>query len=220
MCCDSLPNRSCESYDNILLKKNFLEYHYGKLYKQPYTWEDVADMLDDGEAAIEISQMPDEFLILKKGIEEPLSIPIDSLLFNELAYTDIHDATAVSNLYSQSGALNKLWMALEPYLEGINTVYISPSHVFGQFNYSAIPLSATQWVSDKYIIRNVLSTADIKNVKESTTTSIFERALLVGGVNYDVQAKLCWQKLLYIVKKVYVKNGLSLEVLLMRLVEI
>lgn len=186
VCCDSLPNHSCESYDNLLLKKIFLEYHYGKLYKQPCTWEDVADMLDDGEAAIEISQMPDEFLILKKGIEEPLSIPIDSMLFDELAYTDIHDALEVSNLYSQNGALNKLWMTIEPYLKGINTIYISPSHVFAQYNYSAIPLAPNQAVSDKYTIKNVLSTADIKHTKEESSSLSFSNALLYGGINYDV----------------------------------
>lgn len=186
VCCDSLPNRSCESYDNLLLKKNFLEYHYGKLYKQPCTWEDVADMLEAGEAAIEISQMPNEFLILKKGIEEPLSIPIDSLLFDELANTDIHDPLEVSNLYSLNGALNKLWMTIEPYLNGINTIYISPSHIFAQYNYSAIPLAQNQAVSDKYTVKNVLSTADIKHTKEESSLPSFSNALLYGGINYDV----------------------------------
>ena len=188
--CHDLPGRAAESYNNILLKKNFFEYHTANLYKKPYTWEDVMDMLDNNEVAVEISQMPDEILILRKGIDEPLSIPIDSLLFNELACTDIHDAVAVNNLYSQNGALNRLWMTIEPYLDGINTVYISPSHVFGQFNYSAIPLSSIQRVSDKYLVKNVLSTADIRHVKECTTPSIFKNALLVGGVDYDVPCEV------------------------------
>ena len=186
VCCDGMPGRSCESYNNVLLKKNFLEYHYGKLHKEPCTWETVADMLDDNEAAIEISQMPDEFLIVKKGINAPISIPVDSILFEELSNADIHDALAISDLYSENNSLHKLWLIVEPYLEGIETIYLSASHVFARFNYSAISLSPDITVADKYRVINVLSTADIEHVKKNQEAIEFKNALLYGGIEYDV----------------------------------
>ena len=184
--CNDMPGRSGESYNNVLLTKNFLEYHYKRIHKQPTTWESVVEMLNNNEAAIEISLLPNEFLIIKKGLKEPLSIPIDTLMCKNLLEADIHDAEILSELYRDGGILQKLWMKVDPALEGVETIYLSTSHVFARFNYSAIPLNSRMAVSDKYKVINVLSTADIEVAKKNQGPIAFNNAILYGGIEYDV----------------------------------
>ena len=112
VCCDDLPNRECESYNNNLLRKNFLDYHNGKSNDKPCTWEDVRNALEDGEVAVELSALLDEFLVLKKGFQKPISIPIDSILCDRILNADVHKYSDIYQLYSSTGALHDLWMLL------------------------------------------------------------------------------------------------------------
>lgn len=185
VCCDNLIDRECESYDNILLRKNFLEYHYGKSHKTPCTWRNVATMLEDDEAAIEISMLPDEILVLRNDGEKPICIPIDSVLFEEIVNRDLREPMEIGLLYGQSGPLQKLWSKVEPHLNGISTLYISALHLFNQYNYSAIPINDHALVSDKYEVHFVMSTADIEHVKRQSNTFLVKDALLVGGIDFE-----------------------------------
>lgn len=194
ICCEDLPNRECESYDNILLRKNFLEYHTGNLYKEPCTWKSVASMLNDKEVAIEISLIPDEVLILRRGSEKPTSIPVDSLLMEEISTTDVHDPLSINRLYDNGGLLSKLWATIEPHLNDVSTIYLSTNNLFNHFNFLAIPLNNDSLVSDKYLIRNVLSTADIKYVKDNKKEVLFKNAVLYGGIDYDINEKQMYEE--------------------------
>lgn len=184
VCCDNLPDRECLAYDNILLRKNFLNYHSGKLHKQPQSWFDIASALDEKEVAIEITELPDEILILKKGAK-PVSVPIDSVLHETLTRTNLQDPLAINELYSQDGPLSVLWKTVEPYLQGISIIYLSSANVFSQFNYGAIPLGESHCVADKYDFNYVVSTLDIEYLKTHSSCNQIKDVVLYGGVTYE-----------------------------------
>lgn len=84
------------------------------------------------------------------------------------------------------------------WLEGASTVYFSASNYFTQYNYSAIPINSNQNVSDKYRLRYLLSTADIKKLKESDEVFDPKHAALFGGVKYDLDtADIIAEAMLY-----------------------
>lgn len=185
VCCSDLLDRETEAYDQALLRKNFLEYHSGKLHKSPQSWTDIEHNLSEGEAAIEVTQLPDEILILKKGLSKPISVAIDSALNEHLCQVDLQDPIAISKLYEIKGPLYFLWKTIEPYLDNISTIYFSASNIFTQFNYGAIPIDETLFVSDKYDLRNLISTADIEYIKQNNINFDFKTVSLYGGIIYD-----------------------------------
>ena len=187
VCGDYLQDRERIAYNNVLLKNNFLNYHSGKAHKRPYSWQQVSSMLDSNEVAIEITQLPDEILILKHNAESPLAVPIDSLLVENLLNQSANNYQDIRILYSHTGNLSRLWSHIEPHLNGITRVYLSSSNVFNRFNYGAIPLD-DGLVSDKYQLIRLLSTADIKRYKENRFDHYdkLNQAILYGGIRYDV----------------------------------
>jgi hypothetical protein len=189
VCCDYLPNRESLAYDNVLLKKNFLNYHSGRAHKKPYTWRQVSEMLDSNEVAIEITVFPDEILVLKPNAESPLAIPIDSVTVETLS-RHTNNYQDIRSLYTDTGTLAHLWGYIEPYLQGVSNIYISTSNLFNRFNYGAIPLY-NGTVSDKYHLVSLLSTADIKQYKETELNDYdsLSSAILYGGIQYNFDCK-------------------------------
>ena len=188
VCCDTMQGREAVAYDNALMKQNFLDYHSDKLHKAPCTWKDVAGMLEYGEAAIEITAIPDEALIIKKGIDRPLCIRLDSLLVDELLMSDVHNAADINRLYCRGSALCRLWARIEESLKGVSVIYLSTSNYFNHFNFGAIPLGEQFTVSDKYDLRTVVSTSDIRHLKQLSgqKEDRIRKAVLYGGIQYDL----------------------------------
>ena len=182
--CDNLPDRASEEYDNILCCKNFLNYHNGFHRKKPTTWRNIQDALNEDEVAIEISCVPEDILIIKKNEPHPICIPLDSLVFMEIAILDKNDAIAVDDAYSPKGALAKMWKIIEPSLgKNIRTIFISGSNLFSEINYGAIALDEGKTVSDKYDIHMMLYTSDIIEFKQHKKNG-YRSACLIGGVDY------------------------------------
>ena len=181
-----LEGREDIAYNKALVKKNFLEYHMGKIHKTPIFVHDVKNSLDSCEVAIEICSLPDEILILKKDLESPISVSIDSILIDELNKYDLRDAVMVNNLYTKdSSPLVRLWLTIEPYIKNARTIYLSTTNTFSCFNFSAIPLSPGQKVADKYDFHHVISTADISFIKRKEKHTNYKTAAIYGDINYN-----------------------------------
>lgn len=183
ICCDSLPRRTHEAYDNAIVRKDFLSYHTGRLGKKPMRWQDVQRSLGECDAAIEICSLPEEVLVLRKGYQSPKSIPVDSLLFEEIVAGLADEPLAINGLYAKDGPLVRFWRLVEPELNGINTIYISGANEFSQINYGAIPLDDGGTVSDKYNCHTLLSTTDAGLATEGNIT--FKSAAVFGGIDYE-----------------------------------
>lgn len=185
----TVPNYSKEIYDNLLVKRNFLDYHGGKLFKKRRTWLDVRNDLDAHDVAIELSFLPDEAYILYHDSEEPIVVKLDSSLTNIMAIYANGDAFKIEQLYKESGVLSKFWSAIDPYLQGKKSVYLAGDNFFNQFNYAIVRTNDGQLVGDKYDYHLLTTTADIARVKQRTSDLEIKNAILYGGITYDVPEK-------------------------------
>lgn len=184
VCCDSLPDRASEAYDNLIARKNFFAIQTGKTKGLAKDWKSIAQRLDDHEAAIEITDLKDELLFLKRGYSSPHSVEIDSLLADEITKELTDDPLTFDRLYDQKGPLRKLWKLMAPELHNITTIYISGNFKYSQLNFAAIPIGNGQILSDKYNVHHVLSTTSIKNGNEAQTK--IRTATVFGGIDYDL----------------------------------
>lgn len=189
-CCQEMPGREQVAYDLILLRKNFLDYHTGLLHKVPKRWQDVRETLSAGELAVEITMYPDELLILGKDFNKPVSIPISEELSERIfAYTSA-DALLVNQYYSDDSPLSEIIELLSPHLDGISTLYLSPTNQYAQFNYGAIPFRGGR-LDDFVNVVQMTTTADISHVKKTRRIHpSSDSSVLIGGVDYDADVRL------------------------------
>jgi CHAT domain-containing protein/Flp pilus assembly protein TadD len=173
-------------------------------------WEDVKAGLKQAEAAIEFVHFKVTFpsitdstmygaLLILPGAEQPKFIP----LFEEkefdhfLAADKERKSDYVNDLYAwadrgmvQLGSAKKslydlIWSKIEAAgLEGIKTVYYSPSGVLHRLNLGAIAVDDETILSDRYNLVAMNSTRQL--VIPPTVTIQANDALLLGGVNFEV----------------------------------
>ena len=185
----TVPNYSKEIYDNLLVKRNFLDYHGGKLYKKRKNWIDVKNNLDVQDVAIELSCFPDEAYILYYDSKEPIVVELDSSLTNIMARYINGDALKIEQLYKESGVLSRFWSVIDPYLKGRKSVFLAGDNFFNQFNYAIVRTKDGQLVGDKYDYHLLTTTADIERVKQRASDLRIKNAILYGGIKYDVPDK-------------------------------
>lgn len=180
---DVMPEREKLAYDLILLRKNFLDYHSGLLHKTPKRWQAIRDYVAPGELAVEITMCPDEILLLGSDYQAPVSIPIPDEITSRIEEYDLHDATSISQFYSEGSPLPALIDLLSPYLVGVHTLYLSPTNLFAQFNYGAIPYK-NGCLDNYFDVVQMTTTADIDYVKSKTKAPSIKQAVLYGGIDY------------------------------------
>lgn len=180
---ERMQEREKLAYDLILLRKNFLDYHSGLLHKAPARWETVKNSLAAGELAVEITMCPDEMLILGSDYSTPVAISIPDETITQIEQYNPNDAASISEFYSEDSPLTSLIALLSPYLTDIHTLYLSPTNLFAQFNYGAIPYNNGR-LDDRYNFVQMTTTADIGHVKDKTKAVSIKQALLYGGIDY------------------------------------
>lgn len=186
ICCDQLEGREKEAYNNALTLKEFLYHAYKYKEVKQTTWEDVRDMLDESEVAIELRLMPDEALILKKGFACPISVPIDSTLIDQLGYYKGTDAVEISEMYAPEGPLARLWATIKPSIAGATRIYLSASHFLCNFNYGAIPTTNGSTIDQEYDYHYLMTTEDIRSLKARSPKPDYLTAAIFGDITYDV----------------------------------
>ena len=186
-CCQEMPGREQVAYDLILLRKNFLDYHTGLLHKIPKRWQDVRESLSEGELAIEITMYPDEILILGKDFNKPISIPIPEELSARVSGYSSTDAITVNQYYSGESPLSSVVELISPYIDGITTLYLSPTNMYAQFNYGAVPFNGSRLEHFVNVVQ-MTTTADIAHLKKSKgIRPSSHSSVLIGGIDYDAE---------------------------------
>ena len=182
--CKDMEGRADIAYDIVLLRKNFLDYHAGLLHKMPKRWQDVRNTLSFGELAVEITMCPDEILIVGKEYNAPIAVEIPDSLFSKIEKYTSADAIIINEFYSEGSPLSDIVKLLDPYLDDINTLYISSTNFFSQFNFGAIPYQ-NQRLEDKYKVVQMTTTADIDIYKADICDLKRCQPILFGGIDYD-----------------------------------
>ena len=183
---------------------------FGEAVRQA-TLEEVQSALPQDALALEFvhfgTELPDSSqsiqyaaLLLRPGSAQPAYIPLfDESQFNHLLQSDTErKADYVNNLYAwadrglvrtdpaEKTLHDLIWSKIEAIgLEGINTVYYSPSGVLHRINLGAIPLDARTVLSDRYNLIELNSTRQLALPDKVDRSN--RDALLVGGVEFDIE---------------------------------
>lgn len=171
-------------------------------------WQDVQKNLKENEVAIEFIdfdlfnvQRTDSVmyaaLLIRKDSKVPEYIP---LFEKKQLSTLLNDenpelSKRIQKLYNGSNPrfyngqklYNLLWKPLESYLDGVETVYYSPSGLLHRVSFSAIPID-TLTLNDKYSLHLVSSTREIIRSKKAGTAFLpLQQAVAYGGIKYNIE---------------------------------
>jgi CHAT domain-containing protein len=184
-------------------------------YKEEMTikWKDIQNKLELNEAAIEFisfsyynEEWSESFLycalIIKKDLDCPLMIPLfeqkqlDSLLVGGSVQPDYlyaaRGAVLVNNQQFQGNGeklYNLVWKPLEKELEGIKTVYYSPSGTLHQIAFAALPIDNATMLCEKFNLVQLSSTRQLATEGWHSTPAAITGAALFGGIKYDLEER-------------------------------
>ena len=171
-------------------------------YKKVMTisWENISNKLKKDEVAIDIiafrycnKKWTDSIVYaaftIKKDYKVPKFIPlfeqnqIDFLLSRNKTQ---QDSTRLSKQYTDKSITNLFCNPLENELQGITTIYLSPTGLGHQIDFAALPVSKNQTLGEKYNLHILSSPADLLNYKISSLDKKCNLELLLyGGIDYD-----------------------------------
>lgn len=198
------------SLERELVKSSQIFSDFKKI--QEITWKDVRENLKPGEAAIEFldfnykghkySGFTDSILYCALILRPDSKYPEMISLFDRRELKKIfsensnNDLTSITNIYGSNVGVNTklyelIWKPLEKSLEGINTIYISPSGMLNQVSFAAIAKNNSLYLSDIYNINMLYSTSAIAfdrfvedgniDIKNDFNACIF------GGIDYNTE---------------------------------
>ena len=181
------------SYQSAMFRKEF--------NKQKYTWKDVRDKLNPGEAAIEIVRfkynrdiLSDSviylFLIVKHDTKDYPEVVIlnkgNSLESSRIKH---YKASVVKNQLDDM-SYKAFWSAVSQKLDGIKKVYVSPDGIYNLISLPTLYNSATRkYLLEELDINNVTNTKEIINSGEAAETSEGHSSLkciIVGDPKYRI----------------------------------
>ncbi len=171
-------------------------------------WKDIQAALGPHETAIEFASFQyknDKIstdstlytaLILKKGYERPVLVRLFEQRQLDSLRVSGSDAARVAGLYRGSegkstGENHKklydlVWKPLEAHIKEKKTVYFAPSGSLHQIAFSAIVTPDGQYLSDKYRLQQVSTTAKIL---QGHKTGELKDITLFGGIDYAADSK-------------------------------
>lgn len=178
-------NKQADSLDKILVNK-VGEYSALKCNFK-LTWQDVQDGITSNEAAIELVEYYDHkdssnyyvALLVKKGSKYPEVVK----LCKDEELKEYSPESELNDIY------DLVWKPLNPYLEGIKTVYYSPSGLLNNIPFQALYKEVNgqrEYVMDKFTLHQLTSTRYLAlGLKQKEQESIESSIALFGGINYN-----------------------------------
>lgn len=183
---------------------------------QDLQWTQVRDKLKPDEAAIEfvnynsfsaIGDPTDTIqyaaLIIRHDSEQPEFIKLcaESELTEILGTFGGNNEAYINRVYGTTDEPNTnlselIWIPMEQYLDGVKSVYYSPSGLLHRVSFSGIATSQNILLCDRYDLRSVSSTGKVVlpdhfEIGEKLTMTLF------GGIDYDTpnSKKTIWSYL-------------------------
>lgn len=163
------------------------------------TWEDVKKTLNGGEIAIEYCHIPNidnipitdfryGLFLLRSDSDYPVFIVLDDInVVNGLFHFNNPEALFINELYSSSkkaSIYNMIWKPLTSYLDGIHTIYYSPTGPLTDLDFDVLSGEDGVMLGDKYSMIRVSSTSNIGDIKTSNKQTL-QTSVLYGNIKYD-----------------------------------
>ncbi len=168
------------------------------LRKKACTWNDIKNVLNERELAIEIINCTTEeksyyvALCIDTKSESPEAFVLcEDYILREIIGERKHK-DAINSIYTWDEEGEKLYNCLLKNLfkkiKGYKKVYISKSGTLHNINLSIIPISAKKRINDIVDIHEVLTTKSLLN-KENSLVSETQDAAVYGGLLYTINDK-------------------------------
>lgn len=170
-------------------------------------WQDVQASLKQDEAAVEFAafRLYDKkwtnttvyaALVLRPGMDAPVWIPlceeaqIQELWARTQGRSSSEQARILYDIFGRE-LYSIVWKPLEQELQGVKTVYYSPSGLLHKISFNAIPAENGERLADIYDLNLVSSTREIvrmeKIISEATAPG---SAVVYGGLQYQLDKNL------------------------------
>ncbi|HSD07659.1 CHAT domain-containing tetratricopeptide repeat protein [Flavobacterium sp.] len=163
-------------------------------------WKKVQEKLKPNEVAIELvsynyydkkwtGNLVYAAFVVKKGYIAPKYIPLFEQKQLELLLAkskNEKDNIQIDRQYSDKAISDLFLKPVQNELKGIKSIYLSPTGLGNQINFSALPVTETQTLGEKYQVHILGSTAEIVNYKVSSFDKKSKLKLfLYGNIDYD-----------------------------------
>lgn len=198
-----LENQTDNLESEINRQTNLIAEAKSIFYK---SWKDVRNNLGRNETAIEFStfryknknKWSDSIvyvaMVLRKKDLQPILIPLfEQKELDKLIENSGGKSVLISQLYGENeeGEINQnaqklydlIWNPIEKYVKEAKKIYFAPSGKLHQIAFSAIRLPDGTYLSDKYNLQQLNSTAEISGSKSDKEIN---NMVLFGGIDYDV----------------------------------
>ncbi len=163
------------------------------------SWRDVRRELSEGEVAIEFTHFSHNTdsilycaLILGHDSDYPVMVPLfeekelRGLLSGYRGNNQKHVNTIYGRKKNPATKLYELiWEPVEKYVDGVTTLYISPSGLLHKISFSAISGGSDRYLLDDYYIRMVSTTAKA-GLPTRLDFSAGYNVTLFGGIKYSI----------------------------------
>lgn len=132
------------------------------------------------------------YLFEEKQLRNFISLPqaTDNAWYITQLYSNKPNLSLKNNQATSKNILYQLtWQPIDSLLKGINTIYLAPDGLLNKVDFSAIPVTDSTYLLDKYRI-NILSSTRIltKAYQAKLPSSVDFKATLYGGITYDLDS--------------------------------
>jgi len=191
------------------------------------TWKDIQNKLKSDETAIEFidfryynKQWTDTTyycaLVIRPEYQYPKLVKLctEKELEQYLSISADNNNSYVRNNNSSNSLYNLIWKPIERYLNGVNTVYISPSGLLNRVSYYALSNSNNELLTDKYSIRYLTNLKDV--VTNKPERKVYEIpgfiASVFGGAVFDMDSVSITDNSLKFKKDEFISRGSDLVI--------
>ncbi|MFH2096380.1 MAG: CHAT domain-containing protein [Bacteroidota bacterium] len=198
-----------------LVKRSQLFSDFEKMQK--LKWEDIRDSLKEGEAAVEfihfkwkgqhLTKFTDTVmycaLVIRTGYRYPEMVPLctEKELLELTENFSGSGSGFVNKVYGKNnggntGLYRLVWAPMEKYLEGIKTIWLSPSGLLHKISFYAIATEKEILLCDRYDLQIMSSTGMLVSHQPYVPESELSVSLF-GGIDFDTDSTLnrVWSKL-------------------------
>lgn len=155
-------------------------------------WQKLQSVLKPDEAAIEYmfsdSVLCCALVLLPQGEPQFVSLTSGNKLWEELeALKRLNPLHKAEVLYQEDrlALYDKLWKPIERLLQGVKTIYFSPTGFLNDLAYAAFKCEDGGYLSERYELHQMLSTGDLVALREQTDSKSVTSASLYGAVFYS-----------------------------------